>query len=155
MKINTVPILLIFALALTGCSNTTTPTTKTVADNQPKQEQPPVKKSKYPFPKDAKETGKGKFTSEKILYLSKDTIATQLGYETEGFDDSILTFFYINEKFIKSEQNGDSQSTVDIQNENLKPGTYTLSAIQFENNDPIKGKVIEFHQATYKIEPTK
>jgi hypothetical protein len=147
--------LLLTGLMLTGC--TTTPT-NTVAENQPqpKQEQPQPVKSKYPFPKDAKATGKGKITSQNLLYVAPDTVLTQIGYDIENYNEQLLTFFFINDMFIESQQAGEMFSgTLELEGNNLKPGTYKITAVQYENNDPNKGKILEFHQATYKIEPTK
>ena len=147
--------LLLTGLMLTGC--TTTPT-NTVAENQPqpKQEQPQPVKSKYPFPKNAVETGKGKITSEPLLYAAPNDVMKQIGYDIENHDESLLTFLFINDMFIESQQAGEMFSaTIDLEGSNLKPGTYKITAVQYENNDPIKGKILEFHQASYKIEPTK
>jgi hypothetical protein len=59
---------------------------------------------------------------------------------------------YINKIFINKIQGGELvQTGVELEGDNLKLGEYTLSAVQYEDNDPTKS-VVEYHEAKYKIE---
>lgn len=76
--------------------------------------------------------------------------------DQEGYDQSKPTFLFVNDKYITDRPPSKlSPATIQVDSELTKPGTYTLSAIQYENNDPVKGKVVEFHQTTYTIKQTK
>ena len=44
-----------------------------------------------------------------------------------------------------------TQTTVQLKRK-LETGSHTITAVQYENNDP-KGKVISFNQATFETKP--
>lgn len=137
---------------LTGCGNNNTGPSTT--------HQPP----KYPFPSNAKATGKGKIvlstpggTSENgnipIEYLQKDSFMDQIGIDLSHFNNQKTTFIYVNGKFVQSKQGPDSSPIIlTLKGNLLKPGTYTVTAVQFDNNNPETGKVVELTSAKYEVE---
>ncbi|MFJ8119528.1 putative lipoprotein [Bacillus sp. RC218] len=152
---------------LAGCGSTdskseakdnTTQSSKSETSNQ--------KTSKYPFPKDATPVGEGKIAvstpsgnSENgnvpVLFLGKDTIMTQIGIDYANFQGDKQTFVYVDKIFKETTQVGElTQSTFPLEEDTLKPGVHTVTAVQFENDDP-KGKVLNFVESKYEVKEKK
>ncbi|EJQ59157.1 hypothetical protein [Bacillus mycoides] len=124
------------------------------------------KTSKYPFPKDTTPVGDGKIAvstpagnSENgnvpVLFLGKDTIMTQIGIDYATFQGDKQTFVYVDKIFKETTQVGElTQSTFPLEEDSLKPGVHTVTAVQFENDDP-KGKVLNFVEAKYEVKEKK
>lgn len=119
--------------------------------------------SEYPFPTDSTPIGNAKITvstpagdstngNVPVLFVSEDDLLVQIGIDYENFDGSLETFVYINEIYYGSEQVGElTQTSLDLSENNLKPGDYTVTAVQFTENDPTK-EPINLTQAQFKIE---
>lgn len=128
-----------------------------------KEEDVNIPESEYPFPTDVTPIGNasilvntpaGDSSDENVpaLFVSEDDLLVQIGIDYENFDGSKETFVYINEVFQLTEQVGElSQSSLDLSEWLLAPGEYTVTAVQFEENDPSKSP-INLTQAQYKIE---
>ncbi|MED0960486.1 hypothetical protein [Bacillus paramycoides] len=152
---------------LAGCGSTDS---KSEAKNQTTQsektETSSKKTSKYPFPKDTTPVGEGKIAvstpagnSENgnvpVLFLGKDTIMTQIGIDYANFQGDKQTFVYVDKIFKETTQVGElTQSTFPLEEEALKSGVHTVTAVQFENDDP-KGKVLNFVEAKYEVKEKK
>lgn len=86
-----------------------------------------------------------------VLILEEDTLITQIGYTIENFDGDKEVFFYINKVFVEATQGGEmAQSSLDLSEWLLEPGTYEVVAAQFEDNDPNK-EVVKLSKASYEI----
>jgi hypothetical protein len=158
-KILTSVIAASLAIGLAGCSGQ-----EGKANNPPPQEEGKntIKKSTYPFPKNPVQTGKARLVlstqdgdsskgNAAVLNVKKTDIVDQLGTYYTNFDGRLLTFLYINQTFASTEQvTGDTQSFVNLSGDDLKPGTYTVTAVQFKENDPTN-KIINLTQAKYRI----
>jgi uncharacterized protein (DUF2141 family) len=56
-----------------------------------------------------------------------------------------------NKVFQKTVQGGmQNEDSIDLDGDLLKPGVYTVAAVQFQDNDPTK-KVASFHETKYQI----
>jgi len=131
-----------------------------------KSETSSKKTSKHPFPKDATPVGEGKITvntpagnSENgnvpVLFADKNTIMDQIGLDYANFQGDKQTFVYVDEIFDRTTQVGElTQSTFTLAEDTLKPGVHTVTAVQFENDDP-KGKVLNFVEAKYEVKENK
>ncbi|WP_027725426.1 hypothetical protein [Tuberibacillus calidus] len=140
-----------------------TTTTEKADKNESSKSDTSQAESKYPFPENASPTGKGKIvistpsgTSENgnvpVLIVEPDTAMTQIGIDLSNFDGSKQTYIYINKIFNTAEQVGEmTQTSLNLEGEFLKPGTYTVTAIQFDNDDPKSGKVINYTEAKYEV----
>jgi hypothetical protein len=158
-KISAIVIVASLAMGLAGCTGQ-----DGKANNPTSQEEgkSTIKKNTYPFPKNPAQTGKarlvlstqdGDSSKDKVAVLNvkKTDIVDQLGTYYTNFDGRLLTFLYINQTFASTEQvTGDTQSFVNLSGDDLKPGTYTVTAVQFKDNDP-SNKIINLTQAKYKI----
>ncbi|SFX84967.1 hypothetical protein SAMN04487866_1452, partial [Thermoactinomyces sp. DSM 45891] len=61
-------------------------------------------------------------------------------------------FLYVNKKFQETTQAGEMmQGSLPLEGELLKPNQYTVTAVQFADNDPKKGEVIEYHEAKFEV----
>lgn len=119
--------------------------------------------SKYPFPSETTHKGDATITVSTpsgesgngfvpVLFVSEDDSLVQIDIDYEGFDGSMETFVYINEIYYGTEQAGErTQSTLNLSEDNLKPGNYTVTAVQFTDNDPTKSPII-LKETHYKIE---
>lgn len=133
---------------------------KTTNTTQVKQET--KTKDQFKFPEGQSQTGKGKIyvstsggTSENgnvpVILVKKDTSLTQIELDAESFDGSKVSYIYINKKFLDKKQLGDrTQTSLDLKEDLLKPGEYTVSVVQFENDDT-NGKVTQFIETKYQI----
>lgn len=66
----------------------------------------------------------------------------------ENFQGDKETFVYVNKKFVQAEQVSElTQTSLDLEGELLKPGTYTVAVVQFENNDPNRA----YTEAQYEV----
>lgn len=119
--------------------------------------------SEHPYPSNAQVIGNAMITvnmvsgnstdgNVPVLFVSESDSAIQIGVDYDEFDGSKETFVYINKVFSTTVQVGErSQGAITLSEGNLKPGDYTVTAIQFEGNDP-NGTVINLAEANFKIE---
>lgn len=157
------------ALILAACGNEETTnqssekeSTNTEQPDSNEQSEPAKEESKYPFPEDTTPIGDSLITittpsgdssngNIPVLYVEQDAMLVQIGIDYEKFDGSRETFIYINEMFLTAEQFGEmGATTLNLEQDQLKPGDYTVTAVQFENNDP-KQKPTHLVQAKYEI----
>jgi hypothetical protein len=118
--------------------------------------------SKYPYPESTSLAGEGELVistpsgdssdgSIPVLFTSKNDLIVQIGADFKNFQGDKETFVYINEKWISTEQVGEmTQTSLSLEGDLLKPGKYTVTAVQFEGNDP-KNKPVIFVEASYEI----
>lgn len=152
-------------LLLAGCGDEekAAPKEKAPASEQTEvKEEPVTAESKYPFPnaapignatiKVSTPAGDSSNGNVPVLFVSENDLVVSIGLDYENFDGTIETFVYINEIFNKSDQVGElTQSFLELSDDNLKPGEYTVTAVQFTDNDPTK-EPINLTQAKFKIE---
>lgn len=136
----------------------TTETAKKTADTTPK--------SKYPFPNSAP-IGSGKLSistpsgnsdngNVPVLFLKQDEMMVQITADLQDFQGDKQTFIYIDKFFNETEQVGEhTETSLNLQENTLKPGVHTVTAVQFENDDPASGKVINFVEAKYEVKAAK
>ncbi|SFX83705.1 hypothetical protein SAMN04487866_1383 [Thermoactinomyces sp. DSM 45891] len=126
----------------------------------------PKEESKYAFP-NSTEKGKGKISVQTasgdsakgqtpVLFSDKDDILIQVGYTLENFQGDKEVFLYVNKKFQETTQAGEMmQGSLPLEGELLKPNQYTVTAVQFADNDPKKGEVIEYHEAKFEVKASQ
>ncbi|HEF1901516.1 hypothetical protein CON42_30795 [Bacillus thuringiensis] len=152
---------------LAGCGSTDSKSeVKDQTTQSEKSETSTKKTSKHPFPKDAKPVGEGKITVDTpagnsengnvpVLFSDKNTIMDQIGLDYANFQGDKQTFVYVDKIFDRTTQVGElTQSTFTLAEDTLKPGVHTVTAVQFENDDP-KGKVLNFVEAKYEVKEKK
>ena len=111
---------------------------------------------------DYKEKGDGNFmitcaggTTENsnvpVEYIAPDTALSQIGYEASNFDGGKLSYIYINGMLnTKDQLSEDCQSTLDLQGDLLKPGTYKVEVVQYEDDDTSKD-IVTYKTCEYEI----
>lgn len=121
-----------------------------------------AEESKYPFPENTQPVGDATISvstpsgdslngNVPVLFVSKDDAIVQIGFDAENFQGDKETFVYINEKYVETAQIGEMySSSLNLSGETLKPGQYTVTAVQFENNDPTQTPVT-FVQTQYEV----
>ncbi|WP_342715436.1 hypothetical protein AAG068_18785 [Bacillus paramycoides] len=124
------------------------------------------KTSKYPFPKDATSVGEGKIkvstpagNSENgnapVLFANNNDLMLHLGIDYANFQGDKQTFVYVDKIFKETLQVAElTQTSIILSEDTLKPGVHTVTAVQFENDDP-KGKVLNFIEAKYEVKEKK
>ncbi|MDZ5609411.1 hypothetical protein U2I54_20675 [Bacillus pseudomycoides] len=152
------------AVLLVGCG---VPNEK--KETQPVKEEQVVNasdESVTPFPDGAMPIGEGKVkvitpngTSEdgKIptVFVKKDALIQQLELELADFQNDKETFVFVDNIFEdKHHVTRMTQTTVELKQKTLETGQHTVTAVQFENNDPA-GKVINFVQAKFENKPAQ
>jgi hypothetical protein len=87
------------------------------------------------------------------VFIKKDTLIQQVELELSNFQNDKETFVFVDQIFADKHQvTSTTQTTVQLKEKTLETGSHTITAAQFENNDP-KGKVISFNQATFETKP--
>jgi hypothetical protein len=122
---------------------------------------------KYPFPNKVTEKGSGEITihtpagtsedgKTPVFFVDSDDRRIQIGIDAEDFDGSRQSFVFVDKMYVRPEQFVDRKDTsIGLQGAMLKPGIHTISFIQFEEDDPIHGKVTSYTEAKYAIERKK
>jgi hypothetical protein len=171
-KLISLALFLLLSISIVGCGNSDSNTnTNTETNNQAQEQTEEAKqenttkeianKSEYTFPESATSTDDCKLvvataagTSEEgkaILFVQEDTMIDQIGVDLENFDGDKEVYFFINQIYKSKEQGGEMvQTALDLSEDLLKEGEYTLSAVQFENNDP-NSNVLKYSEAKYEI----
>lgn len=136
-------------------------------DVQSKQEEQVVNASDenmIVFPEGAMSIGEGKVkvitpdgTSENgnipTVFIKKDTLIQQVELELSNFQSDKETFIFVDQMYTDKHQvTSTTQTTVQLKEKTLETGSHTITAVQYENNDP-KGNVISFNQATFETKP--
>ncbi|MBS4172191.1 hypothetical protein [Bacillus sp. FJAT-49736] len=152
-------------LSMIGCSKHESVEKKTSSSEKVENDtaqNKPKKKSKYPFPADIKQKGTvdlevintvdgaviGKVPIFNILKTTKEKPITLDYYD---FDATNLTFIYVDGVFVSTESFGkEGKTPITIKDDDLTPGTHTVTAVQFAGLDP-NGEVEALAQAKYKI----
>ncbi|MBC6972919.1 hypothetical protein H9I32_11160 [Bacillus sp. Xin] len=116
------------------------------------------------FPEGAMPIGEGKVkvitpdgTSEDgnipTVFVKKDALIQQVELELTNFQNDKETFVFVDNIFEdKHHVTSITQTTVELKQKTLEAGYHTVTAAQFENNDP-SGKVINFVQAKFENKP--
>ncbi|MBK1809333.1 hypothetical protein JHL18_01565 [Clostridium sp. YIM B02505] len=153
----------VLSLSLVACGQAKDSKQATTEPTKQEQKQPeePKKESSVNFPEGQSESGKGKIfvstpagTSENgnvpAILVKSDTLITQIGLNAQEMDGSKISYIYINKNFISKEQLANGEVSLDLKEENLKAGTYTVGVIQFDNDQP-SGKVVTYHETKYQV----
>ncbi|MEY8347208.1 hypothetical protein AALF16_02655 [Bacillus cereus] len=87
------------------------------------------------------------------VFIKKDTLIQQVELELTNFQNDKETFVFVDNIFEdKHHVTSKTQTTVELKQKTLEMGQHTVTAVQFENNDPA-GKVINFVQAQFENKP--
>lgn len=140
-------LLMLAACAKEETSEPTPENSKQVAE-QPEQANK-KEESKYPFPEGTQATGIATITvstpagsseggNVPVLFVEKDSLMQQIGMDLANFDGSKQTFIYLDKIFVNTEQVVElTQTSLTLeQKDGLKPGIHTVTAVQFEGDDP-------------------
>lgn len=85
-----------------------------------------------------------------VEYVDSDTSLSQIGYESRNFDGSKLSFIYVNGMLQDKQQLSDSQNSLELKDDLLKPGTYKVEVVQYDNDDP-SGEMLTYKTCEYEI----
>jgi hypothetical protein len=134
--------------------------TDTTTQSQEKKEE-----SKYPFPESSAigeatiilstPAGDSSNGNIPVLFVQADDSLIQIGANYENFQGDKQTFIYVDKMFDSTEQIGErAQGSINLSEDRLKVGMHTVTAVQFENDDPAS-TVINFVEAKYEIKAGK
>ncbi|WP_050616253.1 hypothetical protein [Bacillus testis] len=152
---------IIIATALAACDGEETKEKATDSKVENKQNSKD-EDSKIPFPENTKPIGNATITvstpagnskdgNVPVLFVNKDSLSESIGVDYENFQGDKETFVYINKKHHHTEQYASlTQSSEGLEGNFLKPGNYTIAAVQFEDNNPSKTPVT-YTEAKYEI----
>lgn len=159
-------IMLFLAAVLTACGNDSQDESNDNAssENNTQEENQKVDEetSKYPFPEDSEPVGNATVTittasgsseddNVPVLIVQQDTLMEQIGMDLANFEGDKQTFVYADKKFVQAEQVGElTQTSLDVEGNLLEPGTHTVTAVQFEGDDP-NGQIINYTEAKFEV----
>ena len=157
------------ALTLSACGESSDSTAKSerkttekktesdVNDSQPKEAS--VKKD---LPDgDYQDTGSGSIilntaggTTENgnipVIFVSSDKLLTQIEIDSSGFDETKLSYIYIDGILTTKEQLSDSQATFDLTDQALSVGTHLVEVLQYDGDSP-ENAYTTYKSASYEI----
>lgn len=134
-------------------NNTTQGNESEPVSEYPFPESTPVGESKILVSTPAGDSSEGNVP---VLFASPEDILVQIGLDLENFLGDKQTFIYIDKIFQNTEQVGElTQTSLDLQEYTLAVGEHTVTAVQFENDDPEAGAVINFVEAKYEVKESK
>lgn len=153
-KILSLVFLLLISINLIACSNASSNNNNNTSEKTNEVTRD-LKEGQY------EEKGEGDFliacaggTTENgnvpVEYVASDTLVSQIGYEAWGFDGSKLSFIYVNGILQDKQQLTDTQSTLELKDNSLKPGTYKVEVAQYENDDP-NSEMVTYKTCQYEI----
>lgn len=86
-----------------------------------------------------------------IIYIDEKKGLGQLGLSSKNFDDSRLSYIYIDGKLNTIEKLGESSSvTLTICDDDLKEGNHKIEVVQFDN-EKTSGTPITYKKCDYEI----
>ena len=85
-----------------------------------------------------------------VLYVDDDTFYDSIGLDVWEFDGSKLSYIYINRVLKTTEQLADTQTYIDLERNDLKPGVYKVEVLQFDS-DTSTGTVVTYKTASFEI----
>ena len=107
-----------------------------------------------------KEMGSGKFyvitqagssedVDSPVIYIDPDVWGTSVEVDAWGFDGTRRTYLYIDGELVDKDQLSDSQITFELSETGMKAGRHTISAVQYDTDDP-SGKIVTYKSAVYE-----
>ena len=85
-----------------------------------------------------------------VLYVDDDTFYESIGLDAWDFDGSKLSYIYINGILKDTEQLADTQTYIELEGNDLKPGIYKVEVLQFDG-DTSTGTVVTYKTASFEI----
>ena len=149
----------VMACGLWACGNSEKQDAKQDASNVSKKEE---QKPEKDIPEGTfTETGSGAMylntaggTSENgnlpVIYEPTDAVMDQIELDTTGFDGSMLSYIYIDGMLNSKEQLVDSQTSLTLEEDELKEGTHKVEVLQYENDEPSSSPVT-YKTAQYEV----
>ncbi|KGX85880.1 hypothetical protein [Pontibacillus litoralis] len=126
-------------------------------------EEETVSNDNVPYPSDAQETGNasviistptGSSHGGNIpsIEVAKDSMLVQITVDLLDFDSNNKVHLYVNDQFITSEKvDGNKTITIPLQGNNLAPGTYTVTAVQYKGNNTQSNEIINLSKGKYQL----
>lgn len=84
-----------------------------------------------------------------FLYVAKDALIIQMGLDTNEFDESKLSYIYVDGREEAKEQISESQLTINLKEKELKVGKHKIEVVQFDNNKT-DGQITTYKTASYE-----
>jgi len=160
-------VLCLTALGIAACSTNGANGSEKKEAQQSAQKSNQKQAAKYAFPEGAAPTGSAKLiivtkngTSDHgavpVINLEKNMTKEIITSHFLNFNKDARIVVYIDKVFRSTRKGGEMvQSPITLRPENaLKAGVHTITAVQFEKNDP-KGKIINYAEAKFEVKAVK
>ena len=143
-KILSVMFAALMVCSITACGGGST---SEASESEPATETPAVTSDKDLPEGDYQEMGEGTVyiinesgTSENgnviVIYAAEDLLLTQIGLEAWGFNGGALSYIYIDGMLADKMQLADSQTSLDLAEDQLTAGIHTVEVVQYVDDDP-------------------
>lgn len=81
------------------------------------------------------------------IYIETEDMLTQIGYVAEGFDESKLSYIYIDGELVQKETlSKDCQGTINLENDTIKFGKHKVEVIQYKDAESKNKEHIEVYK---------
>lgn len=70
-----------------------------------------------------------------VIYAEKDTILMQIGLNAFDFNGGSLSYIYVDGILLGKEQLSDTQTSIDLSEQQLTTGTHKIEVVQYDNDD--------------------
>lgn len=86
-----------------------------------------------------------------VLFESSDIVTDQMDVNTSDFDNTKLSYIYIDGMLNTKEQLGDAQCGITLEKDALAEGTHKVEVVQYDTNEP-DGTMVTYKTASYEIQ---
>ena len=87
-----------------------------------------------------------------VIYAEPDIIVMQIGLNAWDFNGNALSFVYIDGMLIDKMQLADTQTSLNLQQNQLTDGLHKVEVVQYENDDP-SAAMITYKAMQYEVKP--
>lgn len=85
-----------------------------------------------------------------VLFVSSDDVLIQIGLRAEEFNGGSLSYIYIDGVLLSKEQLADSQTSLDLEGNNLAIGKHKVEIVQYDNDEPT-GTMTTYKPCEYEV----
>ena len=85
-----------------------------------------------------------------IVFVGSDNVFEKIDLETYGFDESKMSYIYIDGDLYTKEQLENTKTVLELQEDALKPGVHIVEVVQYDK-ETSDGKAVIYKAANYEI----
>lgn len=166
-KVSILVAMMVLVLVVSGCGNDSSENQAIMSEHvaasaQNSTNTTNISKIERDLPEDDYiETGNGTMyislpggTSENdevpVLFVGEDDLLIQIGLDAWEMDGSKLSYIYVDGMLHAKEQLADTQTSIDLLEDDLNVGIHKVEVVQYDNDQP-DGEMVTYKVASYEV----